>query len=81
VDVSSPVQIGALTNWSKVECGEGQCVAIKTDDTLWLWGQNDAGQLGIGAPLTDVLSPVQLGVYKYSKVVASASTTIAIRKS
>ena len=45
---SSPVQVGALTNWSKVACGESHTFAIKTDGTLWSWGKNGNGQLGKG---------------------------------
>jgi alpha-tubulin suppressor-like RCC1 family protein len=35
------------TNWKQVSCGENYAAAIKTDGTLWTWGRNDNGQLGI----------------------------------
>jgi alpha-tubulin suppressor-like RCC1 family protein len=35
------------TNWKQVTCVSGNTAAIKTDGTLWVWGQNDFGQLGI----------------------------------
>jgi alpha-tubulin suppressor-like RCC1 family protein len=35
------------TNWKQVACGNGHTVAIKTDGTLWTWGTNTSGQLGI----------------------------------
>ena len=35
---SSPVQIGALTNWSQVRMIGQTCRAIKSDGTLWHWG-------------------------------------------
>jgi len=34
------------TNWKQVACGDGYIAAIKTDGTLWTWGQNAFGQLG-----------------------------------
>ena len=35
------------TNWKQVACGSQCTVAIKTDGTLWIWGQNNTGQLGV----------------------------------
>jgi alpha-tubulin suppressor-like RCC1 family protein len=35
-------------NWKQVSCGTNFSAAIKTDGTLWLWGQNNTGQLGNG---------------------------------
>lgn len=64
VSRSSPTQVGTLTNWKQVSAGSqsgaGITGAIKTDGTLWTWGYNDLGQLGLG----DIIhrsSPVQVG--------------------
>jgi alpha-tubulin suppressor-like RCC1 family protein len=57
---SSPVQVGALTNWSKVFGGNYFCHAIKTDGTLWAWGSGSAGALGINSVVSSY-SPVQVG--------------------
>jgi alpha-tubulin suppressor-like RCC1 family protein len=35
------------TNWKQVDCGQNQTAAIKTDGTLWTWGSNNSGNLGI----------------------------------
>ena len=49
---SSPIQtISGGTNWKQIATGSsgsagGYTAAIKTDGTLWLWGQNTYGQLG-----------------------------------
>ena len=37
------------TNWKQVSNGDSSCTAIKTDGTLWTWGRNNEGQLGINA--------------------------------
>ena len=57
---SSPIQIGSLTNWKQVSSGDGQTSAVKTDGTLWSWGYNIVGQLGLGNT-TNRSSPVQVG--------------------
>ena len=56
---SSPVQtIVGGTNWKQVVCGYGHIAAIKTDGTLWAWGNNTVGQLGDNN-IVNKSSPVQ----------------------
>lgn len=57
---SSPVQVGALTDWSQVSGGGAFCAAIKTNGALWSWGSNSSGQLGQNN-VNDLSSPVQVG--------------------
>ncbi len=61
---SSPVQLGTDTTWQKYNWGTGDkmCAAIKTDGTLWYWGNNSYGSGGtnVGAP-DCASSPVQIG--------------------
>jgi len=58
--ISSPVQVGALTNWSNVACCFSSTISTKTDGTIWSWGQNNNGQLGLN-DTTNRSSPVQIG--------------------
>jgi alpha-tubulin suppressor-like RCC1 family protein len=64
--ISTPVQLGTETEWQKVatsQTGTGgfeACIAIKTNGTLWVWGDNTAGQLGLGDTIHRS-SPTQLG--------------------
>jgi alpha-tubulin suppressor-like RCC1 family protein len=64
VNRSSPVQVGALTTWAKIGAGgyPGIGAAIKTDGTLWIWGGNVQGGLGLNDTVYRS-SPVQLGSY------------------
>ena len=56
---SSPVQtIAGGTNWKQVDIAKTNTAAIKTDGTLWVWGQNSYGQLGTN-DLVHRSSPVQ----------------------
>jgi len=62
VNRSSPTQIGSLTTWAKVFAyGMSSAAAIKIDGTLWAWGRNNFGQLGLG-DVIDRSSPVQVGI-------------------
>jgi alpha-tubulin suppressor-like RCC1 family protein len=54
------VQVGALSNWAKVNAADTSSRAIKTNGTLWAWGSNEFGELGTGNT-TRVSSPVQVG--------------------
>jgi alpha-tubulin suppressor-like RCC1 family protein len=58
---STPGQVGALTNWARVDCGVYQTLALKTDGTLWaVGGDNTYGQLGLNDTASRS-SPVQIG--------------------
>lgn len=57
---ASPIQIGTATNWSKVFASELHSMAIKTDGTLWAWGSDYYGYLGLGA-IGFQTSPIQVG--------------------
>jgi len=67
INRSSPVQIGAGTNWSHLAVGNTCAVAIKTDGTLWGWGSSANGRNGLNGVLA--FSPVQIGALTtWSKV-------------
>lgn len=57
----SPVQIPG-TSWTQVSAGSGQfgtSFARKSDGTLWAWGRNNNGELGLNN-VADRSSPVQI---------------------
>ena len=54
----TPVTVfGSATNWKQVACGREHTTAIKADGSLWTWGYNKYGQLGINNT-TNILTPV-----------------------
>jgi len=71
--VSVPTRIGDDYNWASVSAGgyqgahtnPGHTLAIRTDGTLWAWGNNHMGQLGDGTSTgrgsDRQLAPVQIG--------------------
>lgn len=79
IDRSSPVQVGALTDWSEVAAYNDFCVAVKTDGTLWAWGDNQFGQLGDGTTV-DTSSPVQIGALtNWNQVTVGNDHSLAIK--
>jgi alpha-tubulin suppressor-like RCC1 family protein len=76
---SSPKQVGALTNWSKVAAGQLFAAAIKTDGTLWAWGYNAFGQLGTNNT-SYYSSPVQIGALSnWSQISTGSRYCIAVK--
>ena len=78
---SSPVQtVSGGTNWKYVACGALYTAAIKTDGTLWLWGRNNYGQLGVSTATSAVSSPVILFSYNDWKFVTAGANHLAAIK-
>jgi alpha-tubulin suppressor-like RCC1 family protein len=59
-NASTPVTTFAGgTNWKQVSCGNAHTAAIKTDGTLWTWGNAGGGNLGNGETVnTGISTPV-----------------------
>jgi alpha-tubulin suppressor-like RCC1 family protein len=53
----SPVKVGEDNDWASVSCGWTHTLALKTDGSLWAWGSNYHGQLGLGYFGGSVLAP------------------------
>ncbi|OGG62751.1 hypothetical protein A3C87_01445 [Candidatus Kaiserbacteria bacterium RIFCSPHIGHO2_02_FULL_49_34] len=76
---TTPTQVGSDTNWSKIAAGQYYSHAIKTDGTLFSWGINGYGQLGLG-DTTLRSSPTQVGIATdWSSVVAGERHSFAIK--
>jgi len=56
---STPVQVGNNTTWKQISSGDRCTMAIKTDGTLWTWGEGYNGGLGTGSTAS-VGSPTQV---------------------
>jgi alpha-tubulin suppressor-like RCC1 family protein len=54
------VTIPASTGWASVTAGWSYTCATRSDGTLWCWGANDYGQLGVGIPGGSYLLPQQV---------------------
>jgi len=78
-DRSSPVQVGSGTDWSEVSATFGNTKALKTDGTLWGWGNNGWGQIGTNDRVYRS-SPVQVGSgTDWSKFVVYNQNNLAVK--
>ena len=77
---SSPKQVGALVTWkSNSLTGDGSVAAIKTDGTLWSWGTNSNGGLGLGNT-TAYSSPKQVGALtNWSQTASGYGHVLAVK--
>ena len=75
---SIPVQIGTANDWGSVSAGLWSSFAIKTNGTLWAWGENSYGGLGDGS-FIDKPSPIQIGSSSWSSVSARDGYTVGIK--
>ena len=68
------------TNWKSISCGQYHTVALKTDGSLWSWGANSYGQLGVN-DTTNRLTPVTtlLGGTNWKSIACGFSHTVALK--
>jgi alpha-tubulin suppressor-like RCC1 family protein len=81
VDKSSPVSlIGGFTDWCKVSTGFRHTMAIKTNGTLWAWGDGSLGRLGDGTTVAKS-SPVSVvgGFTDWCQISAGGAHSAAVR--
>lgn len=72
-------QIGTDTDWLKISAArESYTLALKTNGTLWAWGNNQNGRLGDGTTINRN-APVQIGNSTWKDVAAGNIHAIAIK--
>jgi alpha-tubulin suppressor-like RCC1 family protein len=60
-DQFSPVSVSGLSGITDVDDGHYHSLALKSDGTVWGWGQNSLGQLAQGNEVDRIASPSQWG--------------------
>ncbi len=77
-------RIGNETTWASISAGTAHNVAIKSDGTLWAWGENFSGQFGVGTkgrqnPMANVPVPAAPG-HDWKQAAAGGIHTVALKK-
>ena len=76
---AAPGQVINLNHIIAVAAGNSHSLALKSDGTVWSWGDNSAGQLGIGTSSGKSLSPVQTrNLNSIISVAAASYQTMAV---
>jgi alpha-tubulin suppressor-like RCC1 family protein len=79
-DAPQPVPVTTDLAFRHVDTGDGHTCAIKADRSLWCWGRNVSGQLGLGsgAPI-QVRTPTRVAGSDWSAVFAGQDHTCAFK--
>ncbi|HEX8284916.1 MAG TPA: S8 family serine peptidase [Pyrinomonadaceae bacterium] len=76
----TPVQIGGITGVAAVAAGGTHVVAVKTDGTVWTWGNDQFGQLGDGGTNgAGGTTPRQISLSNVAAVAAGFEHSLALR--
>ena len=79
LSVNTPVQIGTDTDWELISSGYSHSMGVKTDGTLWAWGNNIVVQLGLGNSSFRLYTPEQVGTNtNWEYVSCGADFTISL---
>ena len=80
---SSPKQVGSDTDWAgtyaSIAVGGGSQGGIKTDGTLWLWGENYKGLLGQNEAPAHRSSPCQVPGTTWRDITIGAQASFATK--
>lgn len=56
-----PTRIGTASNWQRLAAGATHSLAVKSNGTLWAWGNSLSGALGLGGAPGSQTTPAQVG--------------------
>jgi alpha-tubulin suppressor-like RCC1 family protein len=79
IDESLPHVVEPNVEWSDLALGDDHVCGVRKDGTLWCWGRNHHGQLGVDSVIDEYL-PKQVGAAtNYEQVDAGYYNSCAIR--
>jgi alpha-tubulin suppressor-like RCC1 family protein len=80
VIVNTPQQVPGLTKVIAIAGGRYFTVVLKSDSTVWTFGQNNYGQLGVGTNTVEVGLKQVIGLTGVTKIAASAFHGLALKR-
>lgn len=76
----TPVKINGLPPLKKVTGGYAHVLALTTDGTLFAWGANDSGQLGLGHTQHQSTPTLVPGIGEVISIAAGTAHSVAVSK-
>jgi len=73
-----PMRVGTATHWNVVAAGSAHSLGLQKDGTLWAWGSNLNGQLGVGSAPMEV-TPKQVGTATNWSAIAGSLHSLALK--
>jgi len=78
--IDEPTQVGTLSAWSDVAAGQYHSLALQADGSLWAFGSNNSGQLGLGGTLGITHTPTEVTPGQtYQNITAGDTYSLAVR--
>ena len=78
--ILAPTRVGTRTDWETAAAGEFHTLALRSDGSLWAWGENSSGQLGLGDVALRT-APVRVGTATDWSAIATGGGHSLARKS
>lgn len=73
-----PTAVAGLTGVKAISAGGDHSLALRSDGTVWAWGDDDNGQLGNDTPLADSPVPVQVPGLVNATAISAGSNHSAV---
>lgn len=79
VTTALPMQVAGLSGVKAVSAGDGYSLALKADGTVWGFGINQSGELGLGTTFNSTYTPQQVyGLTNVASIDAGSHHALAV---
>jgi len=72
-------RIGHDSDWASIAVGMDDCLALKSDGSIWAWGANYSSQLGDGTKITRPTPVPSVPGHDWKAIAAGQGTSLAIK--
>ena len=76
----TPARVGDGNDWSLVAIGDNNACGFRAGASLWCWGDNDMGEVGIGSGDSRVTTPTRIPIDGWSAMDGGEDYQCAIRE-